>query len=45
MAHSITFEDRATVVFVWVDDGYPCHGVRCLPGQVGQSRSSVTVKS
>ena len=35
MAHSITFEDRATVVLVWVDDWYPCHGVRCLEGKVG----------
>ena len=35
MAHSIAFEDLATVVFVWVDDGYQGHGVRWLQSKVG----------
>ena len=35
MAHSIAFEDRATVVFVWGDDGYQRYGVSWLQGKVG----------
>ncbi len=35
MALSIALEDRAPVVFVWVDDGYQCYGVRGLQGKVG----------
>ncbi len=35
MAPSIALEDRATVVFVWVADGYPVQGIRWRRGQVG----------
>ena len=35
MALSIAVEDLATVVFVWVDDGYQRSGVRGLQSQVG----------
>ncbi len=32
---SMALEERATVVFVWGDDGYQRSGVRGIPGQVG----------
>ncbi len=35
MVRRIAFENRATVVFVWVDDGYQFQGVRWLQGKVG----------
>ncbi len=35
MARSISFEDLATVVFVWVDDWYQAYGVQRIRGQVG----------
>ena len=35
MTRSITFEDVATVVHVWVDDGYQAHGLGWRQGQAG----------
>lgn len=35
MAQSIAFEDLATVVFVWVDDGYQAYGVPRMRGKAG----------
>ena len=35
MAHSIAFEDLATVVYVWVDDGYQAHAAGGRQGLAG----------
>ena len=35
MARSIAFEDLATVVYVWVDDGYQAHAAGGRQGQAG----------
>ena len=35
MVRSITFEDLATVVYVWVDDWYQVHGIGWRQGRAG----------